>query len=226
MGTFVKQPDCGTHALSQKLGIMLFLLAVLTAASAEPQIPLSPYYNPYLQYYPQYQVERQVPLSYYPSYQYYPRIPMAQARFSLGGFMQKGAAFTAMTAVTTTGSEMSAKTLTGDITFFQNPFTFNNAKFHVNLPNVAANKPIGIYIHAANGNCDDQAATATGISSLTKLTTPFIQINGAYVDGSTNMFNLDGAGGKTDISGRRISIRDKSLTTPASIIGCTSAGLA
>merc|ERR1712226_1071485 len=170
---FVKQPDCGTHALSQKLGIMLFLLAVLTAASAEPQIPLSPYYNPYLQYYPQYQVERQVPLSYYPSYQYYPRIPMAQARFSLGGFMQKGAAFTAMAAVTTSGSEMSA------------------------------NKPIGIYIHAANGNCDDQAATATGISSLTKLTTPFIQINGAYVDGSTNMFNLDGAGGKTDISGRR-----------------------
>merc|ERR1712088_1140510 len=216
---FVKQPDCGTHALSQKLGIMLFLLAVLTAASAEPQIPLSPYYNPYLQYYPQYQVERQVPLSYYP------RIPMAQARFSLGGFMQKGAAFTAMAAVTTSGSEMSAKTLRGDITFWQNPFTFNNAKFHVNLPNVAANKPIGIYIHAAGGDCGNTAATATGISTLTKLTTPFIQINGAYVDGSTNMFNLNGADGKTDISGRYISIRDLGMNCPACVIGCTGSGL-
>ena len=153
---------------------------MLTAASAAPQIPLSPYYNPYLLYYPQYQVQRQAPLYYYPSYPSYATAPMAgmaqspQARLNwpIGGFMQEGAAFTAMAAVTTSGSEMSAKTLTGDITFFQNPFTFNNAKFHVNLPNVAANKPIGIYIHAAGGGCDDTAATATTITvSLSNYTT-------------------------------------------------------
>ena len=86
--------------------------------------------------------------------------------------MQEGAAFTAMAAVTTSGSEMSAKTLTGDITFYQNPLTLNNAKYHVNLPNVAANTPIGIYIHAAGGGCDDTAATATTITvSLSYYTT-------------------------------------------------------
>merc|ERR1711874_733584 len=116
---------------------------------------------------------------------------------------------------------MSAKTLTGDITLFQNPFALNNAKYHVNLPNVAANTPIGIYIHAAGGDCGNTAATATGITELTKLATPIFQINGAYVDGTTSLVNLDGAGSKTDISGRRISIRDESGTTPASIIGCS-----
>jgi len=236
MGTFVKQPDCGTHALSQKLGIMLFLLAVLTAASAEPQIPLSPYYNPYLQYYPQYQVQRQVPLSYYPGrvgYPSYPmsypsydrRIPGAQARFSFGGFMQKGAAFTTQDEVMGANAK-SEKTLRGDITFYQNPFTWNNAKFHVNLPNITPNTRIGIYIHNANDNdCNDDSTDDNNPTQLTSLTTPFIQINGAYVDGSTNMFNLNGADGKTDISGRYISIRDLGMNCPACVIGCTGSGL-
>merc|ERR1712228_1010927 len=224
---FVKQPDCGTHALSQKLGIMLFLLAVLTAASAEPQIPLSPYYNPYLQYYPQYQVERQVPLSYYPSYQqYYPRIPMAQARFSLGGFMQKGAAFTAMAAVTTSGSEMSAKTLTGDITFYQNPLTLNNAKYHINLHNVAALKAGQSLQFRLVTSCTNTNAAATAGTEITKLSMPPILINGAYVDGTTNLMNIDGAGSKMDVSGKYVSIIDTSVTGVAGIIGCTSAGLA
>merc|ERR1712038_1752387 len=222
---FVKQPDCGTHALSQKLGIMLFLLAVLTAASAEPQIPLSPYYNPYLQYYPQYQVERQVPLSYYPSYQqYYPRIPMAQARFSLGGFMQKGAAFTAMAAVTTSGSEMSAKTLTGDITFYQNPLTLNNAKYHINLHNVTALKAGQSLQFRLVTSCTNTNAAATAGTEITKLSMPPILINGAYVDGTTNLMNIDGAGSKMDVSGKYVSIIDTSVTGVAGIIGCTSAG--
>ena len=155
----------------------MFLLAVLSAATAAPapdadaQVPLS-YYNPYLHYYPQYQqryapmpqYQAQVPFYYYPPYpQYGIQTPTSRAIINLGGFLQEGAAFTAMAAVTT-GTVMSAKTLTGDITFFQNPFTLNNAKYHVNLPNVAANTPIGIYIHAAGGDCGNTAATATGIT--------------------------------------------------------------
>jgi len=207
---------------------MLFLLAVLSAASAAPQIPLTSFYNPYLHYYPQYQVQRQVPLYYYPTYPQYaaantvPQSPLARANWPVGGFLQEGAKFVATAAVASPAQ--SAKTLTGDITFWQNPFTLNNAKFHVNLPNVAASTNIGIYIHAAGGSCADTSAAAATI--LTKLSTPLFQINGAYVDGTTNLFNLDGAGGKTDVSGRFVSIRNEGLTAPASVIGCTMAGIA
>jgi len=222
------------HTLSRKLGIMLFLLAVLTAASAAPQIPLSPYYNPYLLYYPQYQVQRQAPLYYYPSYPSYTtasvagmaQSPQARLNWPIGGFMQEGAAFTAMAAVTTSGSEMSAKTLTGDITFYQNPLTLNNAKYHINLHNVAALKAGQSLQFRLVTSCTNTNAAATAGTEITKLSMPPILINGAYVDGTTNLMNIDGAGSKMDVSGKYVSIIDTSVTGVAGIIGCTSAGLA
>ena len=55
---------------------------------------------------------------------------------------------------------------------------------------------------------------------------PPILINGAYVDGTTNLMNIDGAGSKMDVSGKYVSIIDTSVAGVAGIIGCTSAGLA
>merc|ERR1712088_1133653 len=219
------------HTLSRKLGIMLFLLAVLTAASAAPQIPLSPYYNPYLLYYPQYQVQRQAPLYYYPSYPSYPsyttnpvagvaQSPQARLNWPIGGFLQEGAAFTAMAAVTT------AKTLTGDITFFQNPLTLNNAKYRINLHQVTGLKAGQSLQFRLVTSCTDANAAATAGTEITKLSMPPILINGAYVDGTTNLMNIDGAGSKMDVSGKYVSIIDTSVTGVAGIIGCTSAGLA
>ena len=54
------------------------------------------------------------------------------------------------------------------------------------------------------------------------VTSPIAMVNGFYVKGKTNMYNVDGTNGKTMVRGMYVLVADSAGT----IIGCTMAALA
>ena len=54
------------------------------------------------------------------------------------------------------------------------------------------------------------------------VTSPIAMVNGFYVKGKTNMYNVDGTNGKTMVRGMYVLVADSA----GAIIGCTMAALA
>jgi hypothetical protein len=60
----------------------------------------------------------------------------------------------------------------------------------------------------------------------TPVTAPIVLINGFYIRGDTNTFNVDGTSGKTSVLGKRLLVWDQTASPAGTIVGCTSTVLA
>merc|ERR1711953_1291945 len=179
---------------------MLVFLSLLAVASAAPQYL---YNYPY----PVYPVQHvQQPIYYQPGYPLYQGMPLdvASSRgiFALPGFEQLTASFEAATG----------RTVSGDVTFKQNPFTGDNSIYqaYINGSNMAGKK----YQLGIASSC-----TATPSNLGNQMTAPSILINGFHVKGSSSTFNINGSGSKTSVKGMVLTVTDDAGT----VIGCTAA---
>ena len=191
---------------------MLAVLALLVVgATAAPQIPL--YHYPV---YPQYQFYMpQTPFRYVPQY-YYPQqvadakvdteVKASTRLINLPGFNMKTAGFDATQNMK----------LFGYAEFKQNIFTGSDAEYTIWMRDSAdgmlklAGNTYKVQINAA-------CAVAGGMQ-LTDITAPPFLLNGFYLKGRSDAFNIDGANAKTSIVGKRVVVLDSAGT---SIVGCT-----
>lgn len=196
---------------------MLAVLALLVVgATAAPQIPLYNYNYPV--YSPAYQYQYYMPQTqfrYVPAYNYYPKqvadakldteVKASTRLINLPGFNMKTVGFDA-----TLGQKMF-----GSAEFRQNIFTGSDSEYTIWM----RDSTDGTLKLAGNTYQATISATcATGGTKLTDITAPPFLINGFYLKGRTDAFNLDGANGKTSLTGMRVVILNTAGTT---IVGCT-----
>jgi len=188
---------------------MLKLLTLLIAgAAAAPQY--APYGYP-LAYQPAYQY------GYYPQYRYVtPQDLELQSRGIFDAFLpfspfriQSNKA-----SFTTSGTYQKIQ---GEAKFDQNLFTGSNAKYDIWMKDPSDNsfhlKGNKYHIYVST-----DCTTASG-TLMTTVTAPQLMINGFYAKGTTSKWNIDGADGKTDITGKYVVvIKDGS----SNVYGCTN----
>jgi len=210
---------------------MLLLLSLLAVASATP---LHHFYyngyNPYVSHY--YNVPAMYQMNPNNMYQMNPNSmyqvdPSGRGIITSALIMQEKATFSAAAAIAAVAADatatppvvavegMSAKTLTGTATLKQNPLTFNRAHYSVYLANAAPNTKLRLGVAAG---CTDTAAAAG--TALTEITTPPLLVNGVWLTGVSTTHNLNGNGGKTDLTGMMLTVYDIAASTYS---GCSSA---
>merc|ERR1712117_687880 len=186
---------------------MFKILTLVAAASAYPQH----FYNPYMM--------APYPMQYAPA-QVYPA-PVVQARsdefdliddakqarylINFEVFQRVTASFVTMTT--------PALTVTGKASFYQNPFTGQNSKYKISLNGLTTGDDYYIGLMETTDNCQTVSSGAETELKTVK----------AY--GTTDAFNIDGAGGKTKLTDKHIVIR-KGTDNTGTLIGCSSAKLA
>jgi len=204
---------------------MLLLLTLVSTATAAPQL-----YPLYQQGYPIYQHGYPVgyPARAVPSYPGgYPYQPAYQPAYPSGSPTVDSRTFLGIPSLLTWSAKLDvkgnfkkdttttpARTVEGTVEIYQNPATGSNSKYniYINGGNDMANKKYKI---AAASSC-----TATGMD-IVEVTAPFILINGFWVSGIADMFNIDGADSKTSLKGMFLTVSDST-----GVIGCTDAALA
>jgi len=184
---------------------MLLLLSLLAVASATP---LHQYYygsyNPYITHY------YNVPAVYGVD-GVYGVDPAGRGLITSALVMNERATFSTAAAVT----GMTAKTITGTASIKQNPLTFNRGHYTLYLANAPANTKYRIGVAAG---CTDALAAAG--TALTEITTPLVLVNGAWITGVSSTHNLNGGGGKVDLTGMMVTVFDIAANT---YTGCSSA---
>jgi len=190
-----------------KLSLVVLLVA---ASSALPQ------YYPYPGVYPGY-YQSFYPMQVYPGYPaVYPGAadPAATRNlFTLSSF-QTGQGTLA------TNTAFPNLVLTGTVLFQQNPIggTTTEYQVYLNGPNIANRK----YQLALATACTGTGQVLVGSA----ITSPLLLINGFYIFGTTNTFNIDATNGATSVLGKRLLVLDQTTAQPGTIVGCTSGGLA
>merc|ERR1712117_678578 len=209
---------------------MLRLLVLVAAASAYPQ-----YFNPYMM--------APYPLHYAPVAPPAPQVytpevyaPVAarseplpdqledqlemledvkEARYLINfeAFQRVSAAFVA--------TATPALTVTGVASFYQNPFTGQNSKYKITLNGLTT----GSSYYIGLGTTSD-CVSVTGEVALKTGTAPaIILFDTVKAYGTLDTHNIDGAGGKTMLTGLSVVVRSGTVKTDP-LIGCTSANLA
>merc|ERR1711971_1034716 len=208
---------------TRESNIMIRILTLAAAASAYPQHSYNPYMvAPYpLQY---------APLA--PQPQVFPA-PVVQARsedefdliedakearylINFEAFQRVSGSFVADAGATV------PTTITGVASFYQNPFTGQNSKYKITLNGLTAGQTYWVGLVTTTDVC----VTKTGADTdLRTGTAPSIFLfDTVKIYGTLDTHNIDGAGGRTALTGLSLEVRDTSST--GTVIGCTSANLA
>merc|ERR1712024_265920 len=198
---------------------MFKILTLVAAASAYPQH----FYNSYMM--------APYPLQYAPS-QVYPA-PVVQARsdefdliddakqarylINFEVFQRVTASFVTMTT--------PALTVTGKASFYQNPFTGQNSKYKISLNGLSTGDDYYIGLMDTTDNCQNVATGGAETELKTGKAPGIILFDTVKVYGTTDAFNIDGAGTKTKLTDKHIVIR-KGTDNTGTLIGCSSAKLA
>merc|ERR1711893_166919 len=157
-------------------------------------------------------------------------VPSARYLVNFEAFQRVTGAFqaaAAVVAVAGTTAAQPAKTVTGTSAFYQNPFTGNKSKYKIILNGLAAGDKYHISLadDCGNNNAGVLVAPVNEVKLASGTVGPVVLFNTVKVYGQNDDFNIDGAGGKTLLSTKRLIVR-KSTDMAGDIIGCTAAKLA
>jgi len=143
-------------------------------------------------------------------------ITVSSLQTAAGTLMEHAAGSPEIAALMTAASLAStATTVRGNVEFQQNPLTGQMATFkgYLNGGGIMANMKyrIGVGTDCAEAN----------FRTVQEVTSPFFLLNGFYIKGATNSFNIDMQGGLPSVRGMRLMVQGPGLATD--IIGCSEA---
>merc|ERR1711935_1058647 len=215
MGVYTWAPKRKHFRITTK---MLVFLSLLSLASAAPQSYFLPGYPSMTHYTPSVAHYNPYVAPYVNSYAALPRVAQVpQVAPQVVGAQDYAvvSAYPLPDARLVTFS--SLQTSAGTVAFQQNPVTGQAATYKIYLAGAGILNNSKYRIGVAT-DC-----AAAGFMALQDITSPLFMFNGMHVGGATTTVNIDGAGGKTSVTGMRFVVQGPLPATTT--IGCSAANL-